>query len=113
MHEMAICESIIGIIEEQASRNNYHKVKTVFLEIGKLAGVEIAALEFGFEVVAKNTIAEGARLDITEPAAAAWCLNCSRQVEVTNRYDSCPNCGSYQLQINGGDKLRIKELEVE
>ncbi|MCG7980654.1 MAG: hydrogenase maturation nickel metallochaperone HypA, partial [Candidatus Thiodiazotropha endolucinida] len=29
------------------------------------------------------------------------------------RYEACPECGSYQLQVTGGDEMRIKELEVE
>jgi hydrogenase nickel incorporation protein HypA/HybF len=34
-------------------------------------------------------------------------------VRVAQRFDACPDCGGYQLQVTGGDELRIKELEVE
>ncbi|MDU6673245.1 MAG: hydrogenase maturation nickel metallochaperone HypA, partial [Bradyrhizobium sp.] len=28
-------------------------------------------------------------------------------------YDPCPACGSHQLQVTGGEDMRVKELEVE
>lgn len=113
MHEMSLCESIIKTLEEQAAVQQYHKVKTVWLEIGRLACVEPAAMAFGFEVVCRGTLAEGSRLEIIQVPARAWCMQCSERVEIAEHYDACPQCGSYQLQVTGGDEMRIKELEVE
>ncbi len=113
VHEMSLCEGVIQIIEEQAKVQNYQRVKTVWLEIGALAGVELAALSFGFEVVCRGTLAEGARLEIIHTAGQAWCMDCAKTVEISARYDACPACGDYHLQVSGGDELKIKELEVE
>ena len=112
MHEMAICESLVQIMEEQARVKNFGQVRTVWLEIGQLAGVELEALRFGFDVVTRGTLAEGARLEIEEMPGRAWCLRCARSVPAARRFDACPECGSYQLQVTGGDEMRIKELEV-
>lgn len=113
MHEMSLCESILRIIENQATDQHFQKVKTVWLEVGALAGVELEALRFGFDVVMKESVAEGARLEIIEIPGEAWCMNCMKNVEVTQRFDACPECGSYQLQMNRGEELQLKELEVE
>lgn len=113
MHEMSLCEGIVQILETESARQHFSKVKTVWLEIGALAGVEIAALRFGFEVVSRHTLADGAKLEIIELPAQAWCMGCSQSVTIKQRYDACPACGSYQLQVTSGDALRIKELEVE
>ena len=112
MHEMSICEGIVQVLEAQASAQNYGRVKGVWLEIGQLAGVELDALRFSFDVVSRDTLADGARLEIIELPGEGWCLPCGRTVEVRERYDACPHCGSYQVQVTGGDELRIKELEV-
>ena len=32
---------------------------------------------------------------------------------VAQRYNACPRCGGYQLQVTGGEEMRIKDLEVE
>ena len=113
MHEMALCESLIGVIEEQAGVHDYKRVKTVFLEVGMFSCVEPEALRFSFDLVARGTLAEGAALEIIETRPEAWCLACSQTVQIEKRFDPCPDCGSYQLQFSGGDDLRIKELEVD
>ena len=113
MHEMSLCEGVLRIIEEQAAVQNFSQVKTVFLEVGALAGVELDALRFGFDVVIKDSIADKARLEILEIPGRAWCMQCMKNVAVQQRYDACPDCGGFQLQVNGGEEMRIKELEVE
>lgn len=113
MHEMAISESILNILEAEATRQNFARVKKVFLEIGAFSTIEPEALRFTFDVVTKGTLAENAGLEIHTPQAVAWCLACEASVPVNHRYDPCPNCGGHQMQMSSGDEMRIKELEVE
>lgn len=113
MHEMSLCESVVRIIEEQATLHCYSRVKTVRLEIGPLAAVEPEAMRFCFGAATRGTIAENATLDIIETAASAWCFSCGGKVTIEAGYTACPECGSFQLQVTGGDSLRIKELEVD
>ena len=113
MHEMALCESVLQLIEENAKAQGYSKVKTVWLEIGALSGVEIEAMRFCFEAVQKDTIAAQAELKIQNTQGSAWCMQCEKEVPVNQLYDACPECGSYQLQVTGGQEMRVKELEVE
>lgn len=113
MHEMSIAEGIIQVLEEQATEQSYQKVKTVWLEIGPLAMIETEALSFCFEAVTRDTLAEGATLHIINTTGEAFCMQCLKNVPISQRYDSCPECGSHQLQVVAGDEMRIKELEVE
>ena len=113
MHELSICEGIQQVLEQQAQTQGFSRVRKVWLEIGPLAGVELEALRFSFEVVARGTLSEGARLEIVQPPTEAWCLQCSTSVPISTRFESCPECGGHQLQVTSGDQMRIKELEVE
>ncbi|BAM91822.1 hydrogenase expression/formation protein HypA [Bradyrhizobium oligotrophicum S58] len=113
MHEMALCEGIVEIVEQEARKGAFAKVKTVWLEIGALSHVAPVALRFCFEAVTAKTLLQGATLEIIEQPGAAWCLGCSRSVEISQRYQPCPACGSHQLQVTGGEDMRVKELEVE
>lgn len=113
MHEMAICESIVQVLEQQAAAQSYARVKTVWLEIGPLAGIELEALRFSFDAVTRGTLADRAKLEIVKTRGEAWCMQCAKSVAVAQRFDACPDCGSYQLQVTGGEELRIKELEVD
>ncbi|MDL1859610.1 hydrogenase maturation nickel metallochaperone HypA [Betaproteobacteria bacterium PRO7] len=112
MHEMSLAESVLGAIEEAARAQRFGGVKTVRLEIGRLAAVELDALRFAFDVVKRGGVADGARLDIVEVPGAAWCMRCCEVVPLSARGDACPRCGGFQMQVSAGEELRVKELEV-
>ncbi len=112
MHEMSICEGILQVIEDHASQQKFEKVTRVRLEIGALAGVELEALRFSYDVVTRGSVADGSVLEIISLPITAWCMPCGEPVSVKARYDACPTCGSYQIQITGGEELRIKDMEV-
>lgn len=113
MHEMSLCEGILQVLETEATKQGFNKVKTVWLEIGELSSIEPQALLFCFDVVTKNSIADKAKLVIIDIAGTAWCMQCSEPVTIKKRFDECPQCGSCQLQVTGGEDMKIKELEVE
>ena len=113
MHEMSLCEGVLQVLEQNARTQGYERVKTVWLEIGGLSGVEPEAIRFSFDVVTRGSLADGAALEIVELPGEAWCMQCAKTVIVKQRFDSCPDCGSYQLQVTAGDEMRIRELEVE
>ncbi len=75
MHEMSLCESVLQVLQTEAKRQQFSKVKVVWLEIGVLSGVEVAALRFCFEATTRHSLAEGATLEIIERLATAWCLD--------------------------------------
>ena len=113
MHEMSLCEGILQVLQESAVSEGFSTVKTVWLEIGELSGVELDAMRFSFDAVMRDSLAHGAGLEIIEVPGEAWCLQCAKTVQVRQRFDQCPDCESYQLQVVAGDQMRIKELEVE
>ena len=113
MHEMSLAEGVLQLVEDSAKSNDFSRVKTVWLEIGALAGVEAEAMRFCFDAVAKNTLLAGARLEIVATEGQGWCLTCGKTVAIQQRYDPCPSCGGYQVEPTGGMEMRVKELEVE
>lgn len=112
MHEMSLAEGVIRIVEDCARRERVARVLAVRLEVGELAGVEVDALRFCFEVAARGGVAEGARLEIDRTPGEAWCMKCARTVPIASRIDPCPECGSWQLQVSGGTGMRVADLEV-
>ena len=112
MHELSLAQSVVDCIKEQALKTPFERVERVILEVGALSCVEPEALAFSFDSVTRGTIAEGAALDIETPSGKAQCFGCGRVVNIENRGDSCPHCGSHQLVVAGGDELKIKALEV-
>ena len=112
MHEMSLTESVIGIVEEEARRQNVSRVQAVVLEIGALACVEPDSMRFCFDVISRGTLAEGARLDIVLVAAIGRCLDCGHEGALPQRFDPCPDCGGTRMKMTSGDTLRVREMEV-
>lgn len=112
MHEMAVCESLLSAMEEAAKAQNFSRVTRVRLAIGRFAGIEVEALRFGFDVVTKGSLADGAELVVLEEEGTAWCFDCSDTVPLNHRLAPCPTCGGERLVPNGGTEMKIKDLEV-
>ncbi len=112
MHEMSLAEGVIQLLEESGRSQNFSRVEKVRLEIGRLSHVEAEAMRFCFDAVSRGSIAEGAILEIEETPGRGWCHQCSKEFDYQARYDPCPHCQGYQVQIVGGDEMRVKELEV-
>ncbi|OYX66522.1 MAG: hydrogenase maturation nickel metallochaperone HypA [Rhizobiales bacterium 32-66-11] len=112
MHEMALCESLRTAMEEASRAQNFSRVTRVRLAIGAFAGVEPEALRFGFDVVMRGSLAEGAELVMITEGGTAWCFACGTTVPLAGRLDPCPVCGGERLVPNGGTEMKIKDLEV-
>lgn len=107
MHEMSITQSIVDAIVEHAEGT----VTAVRLQVGKLSGVLPDAVRFCFDVAAVGTVAEGARLEITEPAGRARCRLCAAKFELDDPIVLCA-CGSADVEVFSGRELVIQSLEV-
>ena len=112
MHEMSLAEGVLQLIEEAAHKDQFTKVTTVWLEIGQLCGVEPEAMAFCFDAVTRDSVAQGARLEIIALPGTGWCMACEKTVPMKEVFGECPQCGGYQLQVTGGTEMRVKELEV-
>lgn len=115
MHEMALAESILGLVEETAAAQGVSgvgRVRAVFLDVGELSSVEPEALLFCFDAVTRGSVADGARLEIQRIPGQGWCLNCSRTVPLGALYDPCPECGRHQVQPTAGQEMRVREFEL-
>jgi hydrogenase nickel incorporation protein HypA/HybF len=113
MHEMSLVESIRTIVQDQARTHGFSRVTRLRVEIGRFAGVEQAALRFAWDVVMQNSPAEGAMLEIIDLPGRALCYDCETTVELDDRFDPCPLCGGGRLLPQGGDEMRVKDMEVQ
>ncbi len=113
MHEMTICESIIGQLEDERILRGFDTVKRVRLEIGMLSCLDPDALRYAFEISTRDTFLEGAVLEIDRPPGQAKCLDCGAETQVSNRLDTCPVCGGAHLDASGGSQMRLIEMEIQ
>jgi len=113
MHEVALCQSAFDIIEQHAKQNHAQRVTAVWLELSSVSCIEESALHFCFDIICRDTLAEGAKLHIMTVPAKAWCRDCQCAAKVTQFGTGCPHCGSQNLQIDSSDTMQVKQIEVE
>ncbi|MDY0970955.1 hydrogenase maturation nickel metallochaperone HypA [Siccibacter turicensis] len=114
MHELTLCQQALAVIEEQARLRQAARVTQVWLRVGAFSCVESSALQFCFELVCRETLAEGCTLHIDEQQAECWCHRCQRYVNLlTHRVRRCPDCNSDDLRIVADEGLQITRLEIE
>jgi hydrogenase nickel incorporation protein HypA/HybF len=113
MHEMALAQGVLEVIQRQSQKSPFARVNAVTLEIGALSGVEPEAIAFCFDAVTRGTIAEGARLKIDRMEGGGTCIECGANVRLRERFDACPECGAYGVQPQRGLEMRVKELDVD
>lgn len=113
MHEMGIALQIIEIAKSSIpSDMSDARVERVNLKVGKLAAVVPSSLRFCFDVAAKDTPLEGARLSIEEIPVAARCNDCGREWVIEEAAFSCPQCKSGAIQMLSGRELDIESIEI-
>ncbi|MHB0991070.1 MAG: hydrogenase maturation nickel metallochaperone HypA/HybF [Burkholderiales bacterium] len=113
MHEMALAEGVLQVIEDAAVSQGFERVVEVHLEVGALAGVEVEALRFCMDAVLAGSIATGARVELSVTPGHGFCLSCAETVPMSVLFDACPQCGSYQVQATDGTEMRVKDLLVQ
>jgi len=113
MHELSIAMNILDILQDTCRTQNYGRVNTVFVRIGRASGIQADALHFAFEHARAGTIAADARLQIEEISVGGHCDDCGAEFTVEEKYVfECPRCGGSRFRITSGHELEILELEV-
>ena len=114
MHEITLCQRALELIEQQAKAHNAKHVTGVWLKVGAFSCVETSALTFCFELVCRDTLAEGCQLHIEEQQAECWCEHCQQYVTLlSSKVRLCPQCQSFGLRIVADDGLQIQRLEID
>jgi hydrogenase nickel incorporation protein HypA/HybF len=110
MHELSVATAIVNTACKHAGGR---AVKLVHLRVGKLRQVVPDSLTFYWEIVARDTECDGARLQLEEIEARLHCASCGRSWEPLFPAFRCPECGSATVEVVAGDELAVEYIEVE
>jgi len=113
MHELAVCQGLMSQVEQIAQREHAERVSRILLSIGPLSGVEPQLLTDAFPIASAGSVAEGAELQIEQPAVRVKCLSCGEESDAQANRLLCAACGDYRTQLLSGDELLLKSLELE
>ncbi len=124
MHEFSAACSIVDAAVAAAESHNVKKVTAVNVEIGEFTFLLPEQLIFNFEIASKNTVLEGATLNITKVKGRIQCQDCGYEGETYVDPDlppqialfapmKCPKCGSSATAIVGGKEFVITNIVAE
>jgi hydrogenase nickel incorporation protein HypA/HybF len=113
MHELGIAASILESVEKEAQRHPDAHISKVGVKIGELAGVDGDALQFGFEVLVKDTELEPLTLELEFIPRVQRCAKCAHDFRMTDYDPRCPLCGEFATQCISGEELDIAFMEVD
>ena len=113
MHELAITQSILDISQKMADQHGAKRVKAVRIMLGEYSGVVPQCIQDYFDVISKDTVAEGAFLDIRRLPVVIRCNACQKESTIDRLHVACPLCGSTDLKLIQGREFYIESLEVE
>jgi hydrogenase nickel incorporation protein HypA/HybF len=113
MHELSVTQSILEIALRHAEQASAKQITRLNLVIGELSGIVGESVQFYWDTIAKDTIAEGAELHIERVPASLRCLNCNHVFALNGRNYACPACGEGKVTAEGGKEFRLESIEVE
>jgi hydrogenase nickel incorporation protein HypA/HybF len=112
MHEVGIMQEGIRMAVETAKAKEGSRVTRLCLRVGAMSGVVPDALRFAFDMVSRDTLAEGAVLDIETITAACWCGTCQEEFECVDFLPECPRCHSLSAELRRGRELELASVEL-
>ncbi len=110
MHELSIASAVLNTACKHARER---RVLTVGVRAGALRQVVGDSLEFYFEIVARDTVCEGAGLELTVVDARLRCSECSDEWQPSMPIFHCPHCGSAHVDVQAGEELEVDYIEVD
>lgn len=113
IHEAGIAAELIARVRERLEGVPHGAVRAVRLAVGDLAGVNVDALEFAFDCLARETPLAGARLVVEQVPVTLLCRMCGTRGGIADWRFRCGHCGSDAVSVVAGRELDLRSLDVE
>lgn len=122
MHDVTAAQRIASTILQAAQEQDAERVERVQVALGAMTMIDPEQLEFWLEQVLRGSIAEDAEIEIEQLPLRVRCTACGYEGDVEVPDDpiyhlmafapQCPECGSDQLEVLGGDACVVRSIRV-
>ena len=119
MHEFSVMSQIVKGVMEEARSRKASRVENVVLELGEFTMLGHDQLRFAFDILSKDTILEGAVLDLRTIKGEVEC-RCGFKGEASPSEGTphqlaasfeCPRCGEL-ARVTGGRDCLIRNISM-
>lgn len=110
---MSVTESVLEIITRHAEQAGADRIVRVYLVVGELSSIVDDSVQFYFDFLAQDTLAQGAELIFQRLPVTLACGVCQHQWEPSSADWACPSCGASRARIVKGREFYVDSIEVE
>ena len=89
------------------------RVSDIYVEIGQLSSYVDESVQFYWDIISKDTIAEGAKLHFKRVPLELECNDCSTRFKPQEVSYECPGCHSSKVRVVAGEVFQLMGLDVE
>ena len=113
MHELYATQAILEKALEKAAEAKARRITGLHIVTGEISTYVDDSVQFYWDIVAKDTLAEGAKLNFKRLPARLRCTICSTEFPMDHRDFACPNCGSSSVSVTGGEEFYLESIDVD
>lgn len=113
MHELTVTQSILEIAVRHGEQAGAERITRLSLVIGDLSSIVDDSVQFYWDLIAAGTIAEGAELAFNRVPASLRCAACGCEFPLNHERYACPQCGSEQVTVEGGQEFYLDSIDVD
>lgn len=110
MHELSLSRAVVKTVARHAAGR---RVAVVNLRIGRMRQVVPSTLGFYFEFAARDTVCEGAHLEMEVVEVRLRCATCDHAWEIDLPAFRCPACSGSDVEVVAGNEFEVESIEVE
>jgi len=109
VHELSICNSMVGIVREHAAGR---EVRAVHVRIGAMRQIVPDTLIYCWSLVTESSDLEGAELQVERIPAKIRCTGCGHEQVLDALTMTCTSCSGHAVDLVEGDEFLITSLDL-
>ena len=114
MHELGITQQILDIAVRHGREHRAERITDLYLTIGELSTVIDESVQFYWDLIAADTLCEGAQLHFERIPARLRCQQCEHEYQLENgELTPCPSCGSTAVDILQGKEFQLESINID
>jgi hydrogenase nickel incorporation protein HypA/HybF len=113
MHELPVAQSILEIALKHAAQAGAQRISNLYIVMGELSSMVDDSIQFYWDMIARDSIAEGAVLHFRRVPAELQCMTCFEKYHPVDGQLVCPQCGGVGARILAGEEFSLEAIDVE
>ena len=113
MHELAVTKGLLKICLEEGEKHKIKKIRKINIKVGELTDLLPACIEYYFNIVSKDTIAENTKINVEMIPVEIKCNECGYSGVLGKNNYVCPKCKGIVYEITKGKEFYLDTMEVD